>query len=38
VILVIVRSTARFNQPRDFIHALVEHPPARRLLFRRLVD
>jgi flavin-dependent dehydrogenase len=30
----IVRRTARFNQHRDFIMALLKHPPARRVLIR----
>jgi flavin-dependent dehydrogenase len=30
----LVRRTARFNQHRDFIVALLRHPPARRVLFR----
>ena len=30
----LVRRTARFNQHRDFIVALLKHPPARRVLFR----
>ncbi len=36
-VMPIVRSTARFNQHRGLILALFKHPPARRLLFRRLV-
>ena len=32
----IVRRTARFNQHRNLIVSLFKHPPARRLLFRRL--
>lgn len=35
-IMPIVRQTARFNQHRDFIVALLRHPPARRVLLRRL--
>ena len=30
----IVRQTARFNRHRDFIMALLRHPPARRVLIR----
>jgi geranylgeranyl reductase family protein len=30
----LVRRTARFNHHRDFIVALLKHPPARRVLFR----
>jgi geranylgeranyl reductase family protein len=30
----IVRRTARFNRHRDFIVALLKHPPARRVLLR----
>ncbi|HEX4348557.1 MAG TPA: NAD(P)/FAD-dependent oxidoreductase [Vicinamibacterales bacterium] len=33
-IMPIVRRTATFNQHRDFIVALLKHPPARRVLFR----
>ena len=35
-IMPIVRQTARFNQHRDFIVALLRHPPARRVLLRKL--
>jgi digeranylgeranylglycerophospholipid reductase len=35
-IMPIVRRTARFNQHRDLILSLFKHPPARRILFRRL--
>jgi len=35
-IMPIIRRTARFNQHRNLILALFRHPPARRLLFRRL--
>ncbi len=35
-IMPIVRRTARFNQHRDLILSLFRHPPARRVLFRRL--
>ncbi|HEX7084824.1 MAG TPA: NAD(P)/FAD-dependent oxidoreductase [Vicinamibacterales bacterium] len=35
-ILPLVRRTARFNQHRDLITALLRHPPAREILFRRL--
>jgi len=30
----LVYRTARFNQHREFIVALLKHPPARRVLFR----
>ncbi len=30
----LVRRTARFNRHREFIMALLKHPPARRVLFR----
>jgi digeranylgeranylglycerophospholipid reductase len=33
-IMPIVRRTAAFNQHREFIVALLKHPPARRVLFR----
>jgi flavin-dependent dehydrogenase len=33
-IMPIVRRTAQFNHHRDFIVALLKHPPARRVLFR----
>jgi geranylgeranyl reductase family protein len=33
-IMPIVRRTAKFNQHREFIVALLKHPPARRVLFR----
>lgn len=36
-IMPIVKRTARFNRHRDLIVALFKHPPARRVLFRRLV-
>jgi geranylgeranyl reductase family protein len=36
-VMPIVRRTARFNQHRDLIVSLLRHPPARRVLFRRLV-
>jgi flavin-dependent dehydrogenase len=35
-IMPIVRRTARFNRHRDLILSLFKHPPARRVLFRRL--
>ena len=35
-IMPIVRRTARFNQHRNLIVSLFKHPPARRILFRRL--
>jgi flavin-dependent dehydrogenase len=37
-ILPLVRQTARFNRHRDFIVALLRHPPARRAMFGRLAD
>ena len=36
-IMPIVRRTAHFNSHRNLIAALFRHPPARRVLFRRLV-
>jgi geranylgeranyl reductase family protein len=36
-VMPIVRATARFNRHRDLILSLFKHPPARRVLFRRLV-
>jgi geranylgeranyl reductase family protein len=33
-LLPLVRRTARFNRHRDFIIALLKHPPARRVLLR----
>jgi digeranylgeranylglycerophospholipid reductase len=35
-IMPIVRRTAQFNRHRNLITALFKHPPARRVLFRRL--
>lgn len=35
-IMPIVRRTAQFNRHRNLILALLKHPPARRVLFRRL--
>jgi len=35
-VMPIVRQTARFNQHRTLILALLRHPPARRILLRRL--
>jgi digeranylgeranylglycerophospholipid reductase len=35
-VMPIVRETARFNQHRGLILALLKHPPARRILFGRL--
>ncbi len=37
-ILPLVRQSARFNQHRDFILALLRHQPARRALFGRLAS
>lgn len=36
-IMPIVRRTARFNEHRAFILSLLNHPPARRVLMRRLL-
>jgi hypothetical protein len=33
-IMPIVRKTARFNDHRHLIRALLRHPPARKILFR----
>jgi digeranylgeranylglycerophospholipid reductase len=33
----IVRATARFNEHRPLIRAILGHPPARRILFRAIV-
>jgi hypothetical protein len=33
-IMPLVRRTATFNRHREFIIALLKHPPARRVLFR----
>lgn len=35
-VMPIVRRTARFNRHRELIVSLLSHPPARRVLFRRL--
>lgn len=35
-VMPIVRKTARFNQHRDLILSLLRHPPARRVLLRKL--
>ena len=35
-VMPIVRSTAKFNRHRDLILSLLRHPPARRVLLRRL--
>jgi geranylgeranyl reductase family protein len=35
-VMPIVRSTARFNRHRDLILSLLRHPPARRVLMRRI--
>jgi digeranylgeranylglycerophospholipid reductase len=35
-VMPIVRETARFNQHRGLILALLKHPPARKILFRSL--
>jgi hypothetical protein len=35
-VMPIVRRTARFNEHRDLILSLLRHPPARRILLRRL--
>ena len=36
-IMPIVRATARFNEHRPLIRAILGHPPARRILFRAIV-
>ena len=36
-IMPIVRRTARFNHHRDLILSLLNHPPARRVLMRRIL-
>ena len=36
-IMPIVRRTARFNRHRDLIVSLLNHPPARRVLMRRVL-
>jgi flavin-dependent dehydrogenase len=37
-VMPIVRRTAQFNRHRDLIVALFKHAPARRVLFRRLMN
>jgi len=37
-VMPLLRQTARFNQHRQLIRALFRHPPARRVLFRRLTS
>lgn len=37
-VMPIIRRFARFNQHQGFIRELLRHPPARRLLFRRLTS
>ena len=37
-VMPIVRRTAQFNRHRDLIVALFKHAPARRVLFRRLIN
>jgi len=37
-VMPIVRRTAQFNRHRDLIVALFRHAPARRVLFRRLLN
>jgi geranylgeranyl reductase family protein len=37
-VMPIVRRTAQFNRHRDLIVALFNHAPARRVLFRRLIN
>ena len=37
-VMPIVRRTAKFNRHRDLIVALFKHAPARRVLFRRLLN
>ncbi len=36
-VMPIVRKTARFNQHRGLIMALLKHPPVRRILYRSLI-
>ena len=36
-IMPIIRRTATFNRHRDLILSLLSHPPARRLLVRRVL-
>jgi flavin-dependent dehydrogenase len=36
-IMPLVRKTARFNRHRDLILSLLSHPPARRILMRRVL-
>jgi len=36
-IMPLVRQTASFNRHREFIMALLKHPPARRVLFRAAI-
>ena len=36
-VMPLVRRTARFNRHRDVIVALLSHPPARRVLMRRVL-
>jgi hypothetical protein len=36
-IMTLIRRTAAFNHHREFIVALLKHPPARRLLFKTFV-
>lgn len=36
-IMPLIRATAAFNHHREFIVALLKHPPARRLLFKQFV-
>jgi hypothetical protein len=36
-IMPLLRKTARFNKHRDLIVSLLSHPPARRVLMRRVL-
>ncbi|HVB38865.1 MAG TPA: lycopene cyclase family protein, partial [Vicinamibacterales bacterium] len=36
-VMPIVRKTARFNQHRSLIIALLKHPPVRRILYRTII-
>ncbi len=36
-IMPLVRKTAAFNHHREFIMALLKHPPARRVLYRAVL-
>jgi hypothetical protein len=36
-IMPLIRRTAAFNHHREFIVALLQHPPARKLLFKAVL-